>query len=69
MSDDVKVSVVMNNMEGPVRQHLLPTVDSKTKFENIRQFLVTYAQTVRWATTDLIASGNMEDLQIWMFQE
>ena len=27
MSDDVKVSIVMNNMEGPVRQHLLLTVD------------------------------------------
>ena len=57
MSDDVKVSVVMNNMEGAVRQHLLLTVDSKTKFENIRQFLVTYEQTVRWTTTDLINSG------------
>ena len=57
MSDDVKVSIVMNNMEGPVRQHLLLTVDSKTKFENIRQFLVTYEQTVRWTTTDLINSG------------
>ena len=57
MSDDVKVSIVMNNMEGAVRQHLLSTVDSKTKFENIRQFLVTYEQTVRWTTTDLINSG------------
>ena len=57
MSDDVKVSIVMNNMEGPVRQHLLLTVDSKTKFENIRQFLVNYEQTVRWTTTDLINSG------------
>ena len=57
MSDDVKVSVVMNNMEGAVRQHLLLTVDSKTKFENIRQFLVIYEQTVRWTTTDLINSG------------
>ena len=57
MSDDVKASVVMNNMEGPVRQLLLLTVDSKTKFENIRQFLVSYEQTVRWTTTDLINSG------------
>ena len=57
MSDDVKVSVVMNNMEGAVRQHSLLTVDSKTKFENIRKFLVTYEQTVRWTTADLINSG------------
>ena len=54
---DLKVSVVLGNTEGPLRQHLLLNVKETTKYSTLRQFLVSYKQTTRWTTTDLINSG------------
>ena len=57
VQDDLKVSVVLGNTEGPLRQHLLLNVKETTKYSTPRQFLVSYEQTTRWTTTDLIHSG------------
>ena len=57
VQDDLKVSVVLGNTEGPLRQHLLLNVKETTKYSTLRQFLVSYEQTTRWTTTDLINSG------------
>ena len=57
VQDDLKVSVVLGNTEGPLRQHLLLNVKETTKYSTLGQFLVSYEQTTRWTTTDLINSG------------
>ena len=57
VQDDLKVSVVLGHAEGPLRQHLLLNVKETTKYSTLRQFLVSYEQTTRWTTTDLINSG------------
>ena len=57
VQDDLKVSVVLGNTEGPLRQHLILNVKETAKYSTLRQFLVSYEQTTRWTTTDLTNSG------------
>ena len=57
VSDDLKTSIVLNSADGPVKQHLLLNMKTGTTYSEVRQFILSYEQTSRWTTADLINSG------------
>ena len=72
VQENLKVSTLIQGMKPEVKRHLLLNLDEKTKYQDLRQYLVNYESTERWTnslaqqqqqgtpyrtTTDLIDKG------------
>ena len=72
VQENLKVSTLIQGMRPEVKRHLLLNLDEKTKYMDLRQYLVNYESTERWTnslaqqqqgtpyrtTTDLIEKGD-----------